>query len=116
MRESLGLRPVRSVRDITRRVEFQRRLSSAYRDVREVDLWVGGLAEDPVGSGLVGETFRRILIGQFERLRAGDRYRYERIVPTDLRSWVSQRRLANNIRATTGIGAELQQNVFRLPR
>ena len=44
----------------------------AYGDVDLVDLWVGGLSEDDVEGGMVGETFAAVLVDQFERLRDGD--------------------------------------------
>jgi Ca2+-binding RTX toxin-like protein len=42
-----------------------------------VDLWTGGLAEDHVNGGMVGQTFNLIIAHQFEALRDGDRLWYE---------------------------------------
>lgn len=53
------------------------RLRQAYRDVSDIDLFVGGLAERPVIGGLVGPTFACILAQQFSNLRKGDRFWYE---------------------------------------
>lgn len=46
-----------------------------YTHVDNIDLWVGGVAEQPLTEdSRVGPTFRCILIDQFRRLRDGDRY------------------------------------------
>ncbi len=45
-------------------------------DIDAVDLWIGGLAEQHVNGGLVGETFWYILADQFARLRDGDRFTF----------------------------------------
>ena len=46
-------------------------------DVDDVDLMVGGLLEKGQG-GTVGETFSCIMGSQFQLLKTGDRYWYER--------------------------------------
>jgi CshA-type fibril repeat protein len=73
MRIELGLGAHTSINQITTDQEVRDKLSAAYGgDVDKIDLWVGGLAEDAVGGGMVGETFRLVLIDQFTRLRDGD--------------------------------------------
>jgi peroxidase len=72
MREALGLARAESFSDITSDPEVAARLEEAYGDVDLVDLWTGGLSEDDVNGGMVGETFAAVLIDQFERLRDGD--------------------------------------------
>lgn len=39
-----------------------------------VELFVGGIAEDVVDGGRIGPTFVCIIADQFKRLRDGDRY------------------------------------------
>ncbi|PNF21045.1 hypothetical protein B7P43_G08412 [Cryptotermes secundus] len=57
--------------------ETQRRLKRIYRDVDDIDLFPGAMAERPVSGGLVGPTFACILAQQFSNLRKGDRFWYE---------------------------------------
>ena len=49
------------------------RLAGVYGHPGNVDVWVGGLMEEPVAGGRVGPTVRCLLIEQFRRLRDGDR-------------------------------------------
>ncbi|MGB3401534.1 MAG: peroxidase family protein [Microcoleaceae cyanobacterium] len=77
VREELGLDPITNFADISSDPEVQADLEAAYGSIDQVDLWVGGLAEDHVNGGLVGETFQVILLDQFTRLRDGDRFYYE---------------------------------------
>jgi peroxidase len=72
MREALGLPRAETFSDITSDPEVAARLEEAYGDVDLLDLWVGGLSEDDVEGGMVGETFAAVLVDQFERLRDGD--------------------------------------------
>jgi hypothetical protein len=43
-----------------------------------MDVWVAGLAEDPVPGSALGELFHTIVVRQFEALRDGARFWYER--------------------------------------
>jgi peroxidase len=74
LREAVGLDPVESFDEITSDADLAQRLQAVYGDVDLVDAWVGGLAEDHVAGGMVGETFAAVLIDQFTRVRDGDRY------------------------------------------
>ncbi|MEZ6014775.1 MAG: peroxidase family protein [Planctomycetota bacterium] len=88
------------------------RLARSARSPEELDLWVGGLAEDHVEGALVGETFHALLVRQFTALRDGDRLWYTRQLPQRLVELVEGECLARVIRRNTGIGAELRERPF----
>ncbi|MCA9057374.1 MAG: peroxidase [Planctomycetaceae bacterium] len=77
VRESVGLSRVTSFSEITSDPELQASLESLYGSVDNIDLWVGGLAEDHLPGSSMGETFQTIIVDQFERLRDGDRFWYQ---------------------------------------
>lgn len=72
IREGLGLARAESFDDITADTDIAAKLEAAYGSVDLVDAWIGGLAEDPVNGGMLGETFSFVMVDQFSRLRAGD--------------------------------------------
>merc|ERR1711951_270822 len=49
-------------------------LKSIYMHPHHIDLFVGGLAEEPYGGGLTGATFQGIKGRQFKDLKEGDRF------------------------------------------
>ena len=115
-RRALGLRPVQQFREITRNPETARRLQQAYGSVENVDLWVGGIAEDHYRGGMVGELFHTIVKKQFEELRAGDRFWYTHHLSRRDLARIGDLRLADIIRLNTSIGDEIQDDVFRMSR
>ena len=114
-RRILGLDPAADFSDITSDLVEQKDLSFAYDDVEDLDLWAGLLAEDEVGGSMVGELLRIILTEQFERLRSGDRFWYERTLGSRLQRKVERQTLARVIRRNTPVAGEIQDDVFRLP-
>jgi len=52
-------------------------LEQAYGSVDNIDLWVGGLAEDHMAGAMLGQTFGVIVAQQFINLRDGDRFWFE---------------------------------------
>ncbi|NER51770.1 MAG: peroxiredoxin [Symploca sp. SIO1A3] len=75
-RIGLGLSAVTSFADITSDVSVQDKLASIYDTVDDIDLWIGGLAENHFNGGIVGELFHTIIADQFRRTRDGDRFFY----------------------------------------
>ena len=109
VRKAFGLRPGQRCGDHLQ-LALQETLEALYGDVDNIDLWVGGLAEDHVPGSSVGPTFQRILVDQFTRLRDADRYWYQvGTVPAGSR--IDNTTLANVIRRNTDV-ANLQDNVF----
>ena len=72
----LSLSVYKSFDEITSDKTTSDKLQAVYKDINTIDLWVGGLAEDHVEDAEVGETFHKILVDQFTRLRDGDRFWY----------------------------------------
>ncbi len=114
MRADFGLAPVTDFSDITSDVALQLALQAIYGTVDDIDAWVGGLAEDHVAGGSVGELFRAVILDQFERLRDGDRFWYESLFSGADLEMIDSTTLADVIRRNTGI-TNLQDNVFFIP-
>ncbi len=77
VRLALGMDAALDWDDISSDPTIQSALSSVYASVDDVDLWVGGLAEDAHAEGIVGELWSHILADQFTRTRDGDPFWYE---------------------------------------
>ena len=90
-------------------------LQSVYDDVRDIDLWIGGLAEAHVNGGMLGELFSAIVGDQFSRLRDGDRFWYQNgMFETEWMEFIEGSTLSAIIMRNTGITG-LQANVFFVP-
>ena len=113
-REALGLSRATSFAGITTDPDVQNALEEAYEyDVDNIDLWVGGLAEDPLVSkgSQLGELFTTIVVRQFDAIRAADRFWHERDLQGTERNFVRNTTLSEVIRNNTNID-DLQNNVF----
>jgi hypothetical protein len=110
-RAAYGLPRVTDFNQITSDPVLQQKLKDVYGSVDNIDLWVGGLAEDHVSGGSVGPTFRRILTDQFRRLRDGDRYWFENQFSGGQLFRLEQTQLSDVIRRNSGI-SNVQDNVF----
>ena len=119
-RKAYGLKHHKKFSDITLNATVQLALEAAYDGgVKDVELWVGILAEDHVAGALVGETGQAILADQFIRLRNGDRFWYQNdpffTNDDDLLEEVKDTTLVDIIRRNTDIGDEIQDNAFLVP-
>ncbi len=110
-RVDLGLAPVTDFNGITSDVTVQNKLKDLYGSVDNIDLWVGGLAEDHVNGSTLGETFTSILMDQFARLRDGDRFWYEYALDDSTVTQIESTTLADVIERNTSLDG-LQDNVF----
>jgi peroxidase len=79
--------------------------------VDNIDLWVGGLAENHVSGSNLGPTFQRIVVNEFRRARDGDRYWYQRYLSFSEQYSVDHTSLADIIRRNSTL-TNLQDNVF----
>jgi hypothetical protein len=113
-REQLGLARKASFADVSSDPDVRARLAAAYASVDDMDVWVGGLAEDHVAGGMVGELFATVIAGQFERLRDGDRFFYRRVFTGAALAELEATTLADIVRRNTGIGAEFPDDPFRV--
>ena len=116
VREAYGLSANENFSDISSDSEVQERLRKAYKTTANIDVWVGGLAEDPKGDSQLGELFHAIMVDQFTRLRDGDRFWYERSLSAEELNEVRNTTLADIIIRSTDIKkGEIQDDVFRVP-
>lgn len=111
-RRGLGLTPRTSFEEITGDPQVAAAIASQYDCIEDVDLWLGAIAEDPVGGGLVGELLREILVDQFTRSRDGDRFFYPNdSVLNELFPNIGQTRLSEVILRNSTIGT-MQARAF----
>jgi peroxidase len=110
-RVAYGLPAVTDFSQITHDVALQDQLKAEYGNVNNIDLWVGGLAEDHVSGGSVGPLFAKIITDQFARLRDGDRLWYERSFSGMDLVRLRHTTLADVIERNTDL-TNLQSNVF----
>ena len=114
LREAYGQGRARSFEDVSSDPEIQNRLSSTYESVDDIDLWVGGLSEDPLPGSHLGKLFSMIIAEQFEALRNGDRYWYKNILSDNEIREVERTSLSDIIRRNTDIDDEISDDVFRV--
>ncbi|XP_019616874.1 PREDICTED: peroxidasin-like [Branchiostoma belcheri] len=93
------------------------RLEDIYSHVDDIDVFVGGLAEESVRGGVVGPTFACLIGLQFQDLRKGDRFWFENrgqftaAQLAEIRKTSLARILCDNTDGTT----HMQPDVFSLP-
>src|SRR5262249_14950710 len=111
VRAAYGLPRVASFSPISSDPKIQAKLRALYGTVNHIDLLDGALAEDHVRGSSTGPLIRAALIDQFERLRDGDRFWYQRALDPDTERFVENTSLADVISRNTEIN-NLQGNVF----
>ena len=111
VRAAYGLPRITSFDQITSDKATRASLASTYGNVDNIDLWIGGLAEDHLPNSSLGATFTAILVDQFSRLRDGDRFWYQvALTDNELRD-IQNTSLADIIRRNTSL-TKLQADVF----
>jgi len=116
VRQAYGLDPINNFSDITSDILKQQALATVYQNVNEIDLWVGGLCEDPIDGSMVGELISVVIKEQFEALRDGDRYWFENILNRQQRDEIKSTKLSDVIRRNTLIDREISEDVFHVRR
>jgi hypothetical protein len=111
MRAAYGLPKVTQFSQITSDATLAAQLEDTYGDVNSVDAWVGGLAEDHVAGGSLGQLFTRVIVDQFARLRSGDRLYFEASMSRSDVAAIKRTSLAAIITANTAL-TTVQRNVF----
>ncbi|XP_076271608.1 peroxidasin isoform X2 [Rhynchophorus ferrugineus] len=79
-RNFCGMKNVTSFDDFATEIsddEVREKMEKLYGHPDNVDVFVGGILEDPVEGGRVGPLFKCLLLEQFRKLRDGDRFWYE---------------------------------------
>ena len=77
-REFFGMQRANSFDDLVEiKSDLRDILKSMYESVNDIDLYVGGLAEEPVEGGQVGHLFAHMIASQFSVLKKGDRFYFE---------------------------------------
>lgn len=120
-REALGLPRIDSFDDPIWQGDFGQKLAMVYDSPDEVDLWVGGLAEQHNGDSLIGETMNTLLAQQFHDLRAGDRFWYENQFSGQDLHYLNNLSLSDVIKRNTDIqhiqdDAMVASNIHLTPR
>jgi peroxidase len=111
-RIALGLTPYTSFDQLTSDPIVAANLQSQFGSIDNVDLFLGGLAENHAPGAEVGETFQAIIADQFTRLRNGDQFFWQNEGFNQQTSqMISQTTLAAIISRTTNTPA-LQSDVF----
>ncbi|XP_067135162.1 peroxidasin isoform X2 [Centruroides vittatus] len=98
--------------------ELREKLRELYGHPGNIDLWVGGVSEDPVDGAKFGPTFRCLIVDQFKRLREGDRFWYENpgIFTTEQLVQIKQSSLGRVMCDNGDNITQVTRDVFIIPR
>ena len=113
-RVALGLAAAETFADISANPDTVQGLARIYASVDDVDVWIGGLAEDHRAGAMVGELIYTAVLRQFIRLRDGDRFWYQHSLNGEEMRMLGRVRLSDIIRRNTMIGDEIPDDVFRV--
>ena len=111
IRVAYGLPAVTSFSQITSNVQLQQELQQMYGSVDNIDAWVGMLAEDHAPGANVGPTAQAVIADQFERIRDGDRFWYQREFSGQLLNQIQHTTLADIMARDAGV-TNTQSDVF----
>ena len=113
-RKALGMEPYTSYAELTSDARLQNSLKIVYgqNGIDNVDLFIGGLAENHAQGAIVGPTFQAIIADQFEALRAGDRLFWLNEGFDQATSWMIAHTTLAKLLQRNASTPNLQANVF----
>jgi peroxidase len=111
-RKAIGLQQYESISDLVSDSKLRSEFVNTYGSIKNVDLFMGGLAEKHAQNALVGETFQRIIADQFRRLRTGDRFFWQNQGFSPQMSFVISRTRLSDLIVRNTDTPNLQANVF----
>ncbi|HEX2685623.1 MAG TPA: peroxidase family protein [Kofleriaceae bacterium] len=114
IRADFGLPRITRFSQITRDPALAAQLQQLFGTVDNIDPFAGLFAEDHRSGYNLGETLLAVFTDQFRRVRAGDRFWYERTLNEDDLERVRKTRLSDIIKRNTTID-QIQKNVFFVP-
>merc|ERR1739838_58191 len=100
------------LRDEIRNDDVRNKLEELYGHPSNIDVWLGGLAEDLIDGARVGPTFRCLIARQFQFLRDGDQYFYKSQFTSQQLENLEALTFARVICENTGLD-RVQADVFR---
>ena len=110
-RVAYGLPAATSFSQITSDPTLQTELQQLYGTVDNVELFVGGLAEDHAPGSSMGSTFQAIIANQFERIRDGDSAWYQQTFSGGQLQQLQATTLSDIIRKNTTV-SNIANNAF----
>lgn len=114
LRADFGLSKVTRFSQITHDTALATQLQQLYGNVNAIDPFAGLFTEDHKSGYNVGPTLLAIFTDQFNRLRSGDRFWYERTLSDSDLQQVYNTRFADIIERNTTI-SHIQSDVFFVP-
>ncbi|KAK2819090.1 hypothetical protein Q5P01_024651 [Channa striata] len=117
-RRFCGLSQPRNLAELTQvlnNADLARKLLELYNTPDNIDVWLGGVAEPFVTGGRVGPLFACLIARQFQNIRQGDRFWYEKrdVFTPRQRSALSSVTLSKIICDNTGI-TSVPTNVYNV--
>jgi len=111
VRRELGLDAIEKFDDLSSDELLNIEFKMVYKDnVNDIDLYMGGLAEDHMEDSTFGELISKIVLEQFKRLRDGDRYYYQRYIKDgDLKDWIESITLKDIFEAVTNLEFDIEE-------
>ena len=111
-RMALGLPTYTDFNQITGDPVVLANLQKVFATVDDVDLFIGGLAENHASGALVGETFQQIIAQQFQNLRDGDRLWWQNQGFDDATRQMIERSTLGAIEVRNNDTTAIQHDVF----